>query len=51
MSDAPSVPNVPAEPQELRMEVCPLCSKRLESRHCKLICPRCGYFMSRSEFE
>jgi predicted RNA-binding Zn-ribbon protein involved in translation (DUF1610 family) len=36
---------------ELPVEVCPVCSSRLESRHCKFVCPRCGYFMSCSEFE
>lgn len=42
-------PNKPA--QELPVEVCPVCSQRLESRHCKFVCARCGYFMSCSEFE
>jgi hypothetical protein len=51
MSDAASSQNAPAQPQELPVEVCPVCSKRLELRHCKMICPRCGYFMSCSEFE
>ena len=32
-------------------QFCPLCSDRLEARGCKMICPRCGYFMSCSEFE
>jgi predicted RNA-binding Zn-ribbon protein involved in translation (DUF1610 family) len=40
-----------AAPPELPVEVCPVCSKRLESRHCKFVCPRCGYFMSCSEFD
>jgi hypothetical protein len=36
---------------ELPLEFCPVCSARLESRHCKMVCARCGYFMSCSEFE
>ena len=38
-------------PLELSVEVCPVCSMRLESRRCKFVCPRCGYFMSCSEFD
>jgi hypothetical protein len=38
-------------PQELPVEVCPVCSLRLESRRCKFVCLRCGYFMSCSEFD
>ena len=29
---------------------CPVCSQRLESRHCKLICDVCGYYMSCADF-
>jgi hypothetical protein len=29
---------------------CPLCSERLESLHCKLICRVCGYYMSCSDY-
>jgi hypothetical protein len=36
---------------ELPVEFCPVCSAKLQSRHCKMLCPRCGYFMSCSEFE
>jgi len=36
--------------QDLPGEFCPLCSARLQSRKCKMVCPRCGYFMSCSEF-
>lgn len=36
---------------ELPVEFCPVCSAKLEPRHSKAVCPRCGYFMSCSEFE
>jgi hypothetical protein len=29
---------------------CPVCSQRLESRRCKLICSVCGYYMSCSDY-
>jgi hypothetical protein len=29
---------------------CPVCSQRLESRHCKLICAVCGYYMSCADY-
>jgi hypothetical protein len=29
---------------------CPVCSQRLESRRCKLICPQCGYYMSCADY-
>jgi hypothetical protein len=29
---------------------CPVCSQRLESRHCKLVCNICGYYMSCADY-
>jgi hypothetical protein len=29
---------------------CPVCSRRLESKRCKLICPECGYYMSCADY-
>lgn len=29
---------------------CPVCSKRLESRRCKLVCSVCGYYMSCADY-
>jgi hypothetical protein len=29
---------------------CPVCSQRLESRRCKLICLVCGYYMSCADY-
>ncbi len=36
---------------EFANQFCPVCSTRLESHRCKMICRQCGYFMSCSEFE
>jgi hypothetical protein len=29
---------------------CPICSERLESRRCKLVCSGCGYYMSCADY-
>src|SRR5882762_4776271 len=29
---------------------CPVCSQRLESRRCKLVCSICGYYMSCADY-
>ena len=42
--------NTPAAP-EFPNQFCPVCSTRLESHRCKMVCHRCGYFMSCSGFE
>jgi hypothetical protein len=39
-----------ATPQEDASRYCPVCSQRLESRHCKLICSVCGYYMSCADY-
>jgi len=36
--------------QEDPSRYCPLCSQRLESRRCKLICGVCGYYMSCADY-
>lgn len=38
-------------PKELPGWYCLVCGKRLEPQRCKMICRRCGYFMSCSEFD
>ena len=42
--------NAPPAP-EFPNQFCPVCSSRLESHRCKMVCRQCGYFMSCSEFE
>jgi hypothetical protein len=42
----------PVEPkvEEEPMLYCPVCSTRLTSRKCKLICEKCGYYMSCADY-
>ncbi len=52
MSEETREPEKKTEPRvDLPVEFCPVCSSRLESHRCKMVCPRCGYFMSCSEFD
>lgn len=32
------------------MLYCPVCSQRLTQNHCKLVCEKCGYFMSCADY-
>jgi hypothetical protein len=36
--------------QEDVSRYCPVCSRRLESRRCKLVCAVCGYYMSCADY-
>jgi hypothetical protein len=36
--------------EEHALLYCPVCSQRLESRRCKLICRVCGYYMSCADY-
>jgi hypothetical protein len=45
---APSQATTP--PDEEPMLFCPICSERLDARKCKLICGRCGYYMSCADY-
>ena len=36
--------------QEEPMLYCPVCSLRLTERKCKLLCERCGYYMSCADY-
>jgi hypothetical protein len=51
LSGGALAPVVENRSDELPVHFCPVCSLRLESRHCKMVCPRCGFFMSCAEFE
>ena len=37
-------------PTEDASRYCPVCSRRLESRRCKLVCAVCGYYMSCADY-
>jgi hypothetical protein len=39
-----------AHRQEDASRYCPVCSQRLESRRCKLVCNVCGYYMSCADY-
>ena len=39
-----------AAPHEDASRYCPVCSQRLTSRRCKLICTVCGYYMSCADY-
>jgi ribosomal protein S27AE len=40
----------PSKNVEPALLFCPVCSTRLESHRCKLICSKCGYFMSCADY-
>jgi hypothetical protein len=37
-------------PVEHAMSYCPVCSERLEPKRCKLVCEKCGYYLSCSDY-
>ena len=41
-----AVPKDEGEP----MLYCPVCSRRLSERKCKLVCETCGYYMSCADY-
>jgi hypothetical protein len=45
----PELPE-PAPAEEQPMLYCPVCSTRLMGRQCKLLCEKCGYFMSCADY-
>ena len=36
--------------EDLAMLYCPVCSTRLTGRSCKLLCEKCGYYMSCADY-
>jgi len=50
MSEPEPVPVEPAAAREEPMLYCPVCSSRLSGRKCKLICEKCGYYMSCADY-
>lgn len=39
-----------AQGHEDASRYCPICSQRLESQRCKLVCSGCGYYMSCADY-
>ena len=48
-AEAPE-PQSAAEPVEHHCQVCPNCGERLRGHHCKLVCARCGYYLSCADY-
>jgi hypothetical protein len=38
--------SAPLHPQQ----ICPNCSQQLTGHHCKLVCTRCGYYLSCADY-
>ncbi len=43
-------PKLPARKDDEPMLWCPRCNARLTELKCKLLCDRCGYYMSCSDY-
>ena len=49
-ADGNAADKAAARAQEDPSRYCPVCSQRLESRRCKLVCGVCGYYMSCADY-
>ncbi|MEO7652521.1 MAG: hypothetical protein ABIZ80_18815 [Bryobacteraceae bacterium] len=53
MNEPDSKPDEPAADAAIEDEpmlYCPVCSTRLSARSCKLLCEKCGYYMSCADY-
>jgi len=41
---------LPEQAEEYPISFCPVCSERLEPKRCKLVCEKCGYYLSCSDY-
>jgi exosome complex RNA-binding protein Csl4 len=46
----PPTPPLGQASPEVVMRTCPNCGAQLEERKCKLLCTRCGYYMSCADY-
>ncbi len=49
-SQPPPRPETPREAIEDPILYCPVCSTRLGEHRCKLVCEKCGYYLSCSDY-
>jgi ribosomal protein S27AE len=43
--------SAPAETRQVHVQqICPNCSEMLTGHHCKLVCTRCGYYLSCADY-
>jgi hypothetical protein len=50
MDAASAVPPLSKSDEREPMLYCPVCSRRLAERKCKLLCEQCGYYMSCADY-
>jgi hypothetical protein len=50
VDEAAETPEPTAYDVEAVIRTCPNCGARLEESRCKLLCPRCHYYMSCSDY-